>query len=45
MEKTLRLFAYWKQIKNRTDLDLSVIFFNDQMKAINHVSYTQLKTD
>jgi hypothetical protein len=42
MTKTIRLFAYWKEKISRTDLDLSVIFFNKNFETVWHVSYTNL---
>ncbi len=44
-QKTLRLFAYWKEESKRTDLDLSVILFDSEFATVWHVSYTNLKTD
>ena len=41
--KVLRLFVWWKQAEKRTDLDLSVIQFNEDFKYLGHVSYTNLK--
>jgi len=43
--KVLRLFVYWKQKVNTTDLDLSVMEFDEKFKFIGHVSYTNLKSD
>jgi stress response protein SCP2 len=40
--KVLRLFTYWKQSEQRTDLDLSLIEFDNEMKYKGHVSYTNL---
>lgn len=40
--KVLRLFVYWKEQGKRTDLDLSVVQFDDAMNYQGHVSYTQL---
>jgi stress response protein SCP2 len=42
LDKVLRLFVYWKQAKQRTDLDLSVISFDADFKYLGHVSYTRL---
>lgn len=39
----LRFFCYWKQKKQRTDYDLSVILLNNQFNIIGQVSYTNLK--
>lgn len=41
---TLRLFVYWKQSTRRTDLDLSVLTFDEQMKVTSQVSWTNLKS-
>ena len=41
-DKVLRLFVYWKQSAMRTDLDLSVIQFDEDWSYANHVSYTNL---
>ena len=38
----LRLFVWWKQAAERTDLDLSLISYDDQMNYTGHVSYTNL---
>lgn len=40
--KVLRLFVYWKQHQYRTDLDLSLIQFDEEMRYSGHVSYTRL---
>lgn len=40
----LRLFIYWKQQEWRTDLDLSVIQFDAELKYAGHVSYTNLSS-
>ncbi|MBN9418940.1 hypothetical protein ABS71_02100 [bacterium SCN 62-11] len=40
--KVLRLFVYWKQNQRRTDLDLSLIKFDQEMRATGNVSYTRL---
>lgn len=42
-DKVLRLFVWWKQKYNRTDLDLSVVTFDKQMDYLGHVSYTRLR--
>ncbi|MCO8123518.1 TerD family protein [Stieleria sp. TO1_6] len=39
----LRLFVYWKETSATTDLDLSVIQFDEGMQYSGHVSYTNLK--
>jgi len=40
--KVLRLFVYWKEKDRRTDLDLSLIKYNEDMEYNGHVSYTNL---
>jgi len=40
----LRLFVYWKQKTQRTDLDLSVISFDDDLNYKGHVSWTNLRS-
>ena len=42
MNKALRLFVYWKEAGKRTDLDLSVIQFDESFNYLGHVSYTNL---
>ncbi len=44
-DKVLRLFVYWKEANQRTDLDLSVIQFDKDFKYAGHVSYTKLRGD
>ena len=41
----LRLFVYWKEAAERTDLDLSLIEFGPAFEYRGQVSYTNLKTD
>ncbi len=41
--KVLRLFVYWKETEKRTDLDLSLIQYDEEMNYIGHVSYTNLQ--
>lgn len=43
--KVLRLFVYWKQHQRSTDLDLSLIQFDGEMKYSGHVSYTRLASE
>jgi stress response protein SCP2 len=43
--KVLRLFIYWKQGDRVTDLDLSVIQFDEKFEYIGHVSYTNIAAD
>lgn len=41
---TLRLFVYWKQRATTTDLDLSVLTFDSEMRCTGQVSWTNLKS-
>ncbi|MBT9587279.1 TerD family protein [bacterium] len=41
--KVLRLFVYWKEHTGTTDLDLSLIQFDDNLNYTGHVSYTRLQ--
>ena len=41
-DRVLRLFVYWQEASQRTDLDLSVIQFDADWKYVGHVSYTNL---
>ena len=43
LQRVLRLFVYWKQAKQRTDLDLSVMQLDAQFNYAGHVSYTNLQ--
>ncbi|MDP2091264.1 MAG: hypothetical protein Q8K30_06740 [Candidatus Gracilibacteria bacterium] len=43
LEDTLRLFVYWKQKEFRTDLDLSLIRFDEDLNLLGQVSYTNLQ--
>jgi stress response protein SCP2 len=43
--KVLRLFIYWKETAQRTDLDLSVIQLGADFNYIGHVSYTNIAAD
>lgn len=43
--KVLRLFIYWKQATQRTDLDLSVIQLGKEFNYLGHVSYTNIAAD
>lgn len=46
MGKVLRLFVYWKQASVViTDLDLSIIEYDENMKYLGNVSYTNLAGD
>lgn len=42
--KVLRLFVYWKERGLTTDLDLSVIQFDEDFRYRGHVSYTNLQS-
>lgn len=41
----LRLFVYWKEANRRTDLDLSLIKYDNEMQYLGQVSYTNLSSD
>ncbi|MBX3167079.1 MAG: hypothetical protein KF760_06695 [Candidatus Eremiobacteraeota bacterium] len=43
--KVLRLFVYWKQRQHRTDLDLSLLKFDEKMHSTGNVSYTRLASE
>jgi hypothetical protein len=43
--KVLRLFVYWKQQQQRTDLDLSLLKFDEDMNSTGNVSYTRLASE
>jgi len=43
--KVLRLFVWWKENGERTDLDLSLVSFSENFEYLNHVSYTALRGD
>lgn len=38
--KVLRVFLYWQQLQNRTDIDLSVLFLNKDVEEIKYVSFS-----
>lgn len=42
IDRVLRLFVYWKQTAQRTDLDLSVAAYDENFKQIGQVSWTRL---
>lgn len=44
-EKVLRMFTYWKQSEHMSDLDLSLILFDENMEEVDQVSYTNLSTN
>lgn len=41
----LRLFVYWQQTAEQTDLDLSVLLLNDHFAATGHVGWNHYGTD
>lgn len=43
--RVLRLFVYWKQQQQRTDLDLSLTKFDENMQSTGNVSYTRLASE
>ena len=43
--KVLRLFVYWKERTRTTDLDLSLIQFDQDFNYSGHVSYTRLASE
>ena len=45
LDKVLRLFVYWKEADQRTDLDLSVIQYDEHWNYLGHVSYTNLRSN
>ena len=42
---TLRLFVWWKNGTDRTDIDLSATFFDDSFRAVDAVTYYSLRCD
>ncbi len=43
---TIRMFIYWKEPKgDRVDIDLSASLYNEDWEYMEHVSYTNLKSD
>jgi hypothetical protein len=43
---TIRFFTWWKQGRNdRIDIDLSAMLFDENFLYMNHISYTNLKSD
>lgn len=45
LSKVLRLFVYWKEQKVTTDLDLSLIQFDENFGYRSHVSFSQLTSE
>lgn len=43
--KVLRFFVYWKDATQRTDLDLSLISFGDDMQYLGHIDWTRLSAE
>lgn len=43
--KVLRMFVWWKEAITTTDLDLSLISYDDDMEYVGHVSYTNLSSE
>jgi len=43
IDKVFRMFVYWKEKSYTTDLDLSVVGFDDNMDFLGQVSFTNLK--
>jgi len=44
-ERVLRLFVYWKEKEKTTDLDLSLITYDENMERVGHISYTALRSN
>lgn len=42
LSKVIRLFIYWKQTNQRTDLDLSLVGLDKDFNYVEHISYTRL---
>lgn len=38
---TIRFFTWWKNGTDRTDIDLSVVFYDQDWKYLEHLSYTK----
>jgi len=43
--KTIRSFIWWKDGKERTDLDLSAVMYDENWNYIEHISYTNLRSN
>ena len=41
----LRFFTYWRQTRQRTDYDLSVLMLDREFRAAGHVSWTNYRQD
>lgn len=44
LSRVLRLFVYWQQVEQCTDLDLSIGLYDANFKMMDQVSYTNLST-
>jgi hypothetical protein len=44
-KNTIRFFIWWKDNGSRCDLDLSAIQYDKDFKYMNHISWTNLKSD
>jgi len=44
-DSTIRLFTWWHESDTRTDLDLSVVFFDDAFKLKDSISYRNLRNN
>ena len=43
--KTIRSFIWWKNGTHRTDIDLSAVMYDENWQYLEHVSYTNLKSN
>ena len=41
--RTIRFFLHWLDGKERTDIDLSTTFLDENFNYVNHISYTKLR--
>lgn len=41
--EVLRFFTYWRQTRERTDFDLSVLLLDDDFRYVGHVSWTHYR--
>lgn len=44
-KKSIRGFIYWKEEKQRTDIDLSAVVLSENWNYKEHISYTNLKSN
>ena len=44
-KSTIRAFLWWKNGVERTDLDLSAIIFDENWRYLEHISFTNLRSD